>query len=196
MTDSQHEPARHVFDYSEPAEIYVGRGAPRRHGLRFKQFNTAAEAIRYTMEHPCSADEVAVMECGEKRYSGSEMAELYYSEDFPLQRPVLPAGAIRPAISVPVSQTKREPAYRQPPALLSRAAVLDAPVVQSHHRYKVGARLKMQDGGNNFSRQGSTCRVTFILPFEGTQLLYRVKSELEAFERVVTEADLAPMPNA
>lgn len=196
MTDSQNEPARTFFDFSEPAEIYVGRGAPRRHGVRFKQFDTAAEAIRYTMERPCSADEVAVMECGEKRYSGREMAELYYSEGYPLQRLAHAAEPVRSIISVPVAQAKSRMPYGQPLSAPRRVAITEAPVVQSHHRYKVGARLRMQHGGNSLSRQGSICRVTFILPYEGTQLLYRVKSDLEAFERVVTEADLAPMQNA
>ena len=51
----------------------------------------------------------------------------------------------------------------------------------------------MQHGGFGYAQQASNCSVTFVLPFEGRQLLYRVKSDNEAFERVVPEADLSPM---
>jgi hypothetical protein len=33
--------------------------------------------------------------------------------------------------------------------------------------------------------------VTFLLPFEGGQVLYRVRSPAESFERVVAEGDLS-----
>ena len=56
-------------------------------------------------------------------------------------------------------------------------------------------RLLMTPGGATVSRLASHCRVTFVLPYEGGQLLYRVRSDIEAFERVVSEADLAPVSN-
>ena len=73
-----------------------------------------------------------------------------------------------------------------------RLAPNDPHSVRPRHRYKVGARLRMNNGGNSLARQAGFCRVTFVLPYEGGQLLYRVKSEAESFERVVAEIDLAP----
>jgi hypothetical protein len=60
------------------------------------------------------------------------------------------------------------------------------------HRYVVGDRLRMGNGGYSSNRIASTCRITALLPYEGHgPLLYRVHSDAEAFERVVAEADLS-----
>ena len=61
------------------------------------------------------------------------------------------------------------------------------------HRFRVGQKLHMRTGGNNLARQAGSCTVTFLLPFEGGQVLYRVRSEAESFERVVPEADLSAL---
>ena len=61
------------------------------------------------------------------------------------------------------------------------------------HRFRVGQQLHMRTGGNNLARQAGSCTVTFLLPFEGGQVLYRVRSEAESFERVVPEADLSAL---
>ena len=67
-----------------------------------------------------------------------------------------------------------------------------AAVPQPQHRYRVGERLRMTHGGNVMARLGSVCKVVSLMPYEGRgPLLYRVRSEAEAFERVVTEADLS-----
>jgi hypothetical protein len=59
------------------------------------------------------------------------------------------------------------------------------------HRYRVGDRLRMNGGGQAVQRAASGCKVMALLPYEGRgALLYRVRSEAEAFERVVAEADL------
>lgn len=182
------------FDFSVPAELYIGRGVPRRHGLRFKQFETAAEAIRYAMEQPRGVGELATMECADQRYSTAEIAELYQADAYPLTRlAVTPKPAVRPTIAVPsMADAKRE--ARQSAAAAAPSGEV-AKAAHQHHRYKIGARLQMHHGGNLLSRQASNCRVTFVLPYEGGRLLYRVKSDVEAFERVVSEADLSPMRN-
>jgi hypothetical protein len=59
------------------------------------------------------------------------------------------------------------------------------------HRYHVGQRLRLLGGGNYWARNAGTCRIVALMPFEGTALFYRVRSETESFERVVAEADLA-----
>jgi len=60
------------------------------------------------------------------------------------------------------------------------------------HRYRAGERLRMGNGGNIVSRAAAFCKVVALLPYEGHgALLYRVRSEAEAFERVVAEGDLS-----
>ena len=59
------------------------------------------------------------------------------------------------------------------------------------HRYHAGEQLQMGNGGYVLSRAAALCRVVALLPYEGRgALLYRVRSEAEAFERVVAEGDL------
>jgi hypothetical protein len=60
------------------------------------------------------------------------------------------------------------------------------------HRYHVGQRLRMANGGRSWSRPDTVCRVLALLPIEGGPLRYRVRSEAENFERIVDEIDLSP----
>ena len=61
------------------------------------------------------------------------------------------------------------------------------------HRYAIGERLRMRNGGNILSRVASECMVISLLPYEGHgALLYRVRSDTEQFERIVSEGDLTP----
>ena len=49
----------------------------------------------------------------------------------------------------------------------------------------------MTGGGQVVQRTASSCKIISLLPYEGHgALLYRVRSEAEAFERIVAEADL------
>ena len=60
------------------------------------------------------------------------------------------------------------------------------------HRFHVGQRLTMARGSRDIARPAALCQVVALLPHETGPLLYRVRSELESFERVVDEVDLAP----
>ena len=76
------------------------------------------------------------------------------------------------------------PALKRPPP----RAIAPAPA----HRYRIGERLRMGNGGYSVARAAAFCKVVALLPYEGHgSLLYRVRSETEAFERVVAEADLS-----
>lgn len=194
MADDQTaEPDVAIFDFSLPAEVYMGRGVRSRPGLRFKGFDTVAEAIRYVMERPRVAGEVATIECDEQRLGMTQITALYHDPNYPLPRTEAPAvQEQRPDISVPIS---RGPTRLRPVAageMLPPRRLVQDNTAPARHRYKVGAKLRMNNGGNSLARQASYCKVVFILPFEGGQLLYRVKSELESFERVVAEVDLSP----
>jgi hypothetical protein len=61
------------------------------------------------------------------------------------------------------------------------------------HRYRIGERVRLGGGGNSIKRMESVCKVMTLMPYEGGALQYRVRSELESYERVVAETDLSPI---
>ena len=61
------------------------------------------------------------------------------------------------------------------------------------HRFAVGERVQLFSGGFLTSRAYSGCVILRQLPYEGRELQYRVKSDLETWERIVTESHLAPL---
>jgi hypothetical protein len=63
---------------------------------------------------------------------------------------------------------------------------------QPEHRFRVGERLRMNGGGHSVARLAAACKIVSLLPYEGRgALLYRVRSDNEAFERIVAESDLS-----
>jgi hypothetical protein len=111
--------------------------------------------------------------------------------------------SVPPLKSISVTPTKRGGERKQPsPTLdadgttgMAMQIALARPArrvaVQPAHRYRVGERLLMTGGGQSVQRAASSCRVIFLLPYEGRgALLYRVRSDTESFERIVAEADL------
>ena len=68
------------FDYSAPAELFIGkgRGTARGRAMTYKRFPTSAEAIKYAVS---TLDAVAlagaVLIVGEDRYEGAQIQELY-----------------------------------------------------------------------------------------------------------------------
>jgi len=76
----------------------------------------------------------------------------------------------------------------------ARRSLSGATAPAPKHRFHLGERLRMVGGGMTLRRDESICRVTLLLPHEGGPLLYRVRSELESFERVVAESDLSAVP--
>lgn len=108
-----------------------------------------------------------------------------------------------PLKSIAVTPIKRGGGRKQPsPTLVEEGE--DSPAVllalsrpprrilpKPSHRYRVGDRLRMTGGGHSLQRSASNCKIMALLPYEGYgALLYRVRGETEAFERIVTEADL------
>ena len=68
------------FDYSAPAELFIGkgRGTARGRAMTYKRFPTSAEAIKYavgTLDAVALAGAVLIV--GEERYEGAQIQELY-----------------------------------------------------------------------------------------------------------------------
>jgi hypothetical protein len=58
------------------------------------------------------------------------------------------------------------------------------------HQFRVGQRLKMTSGGSLLERVGSMVTVLHLQPYERNELRYRVRSDLENYERIVVESQL------
>ncbi len=76
------------FNFSAPAELYGastrGGWAP---GVKYRRFDTAAEAIRHVVEELSGAGRrTCVLEVNEKRFNHIEICNLYDSSTYPLPR--------------------------------------------------------------------------------------------------------------
>ena len=61
----------------------------------------------------------------------------------------------------------------------------------AHHRFKVGQLVDFSPARLGMPTAGRPYEVVRLLPAEAGELLYRVKSKSEAFERVARESELS-----
>ena len=77
------------FDYTAPAELFIGKGRGSSGGshVTYRQFPTSAEAIKYAVEtlEPVSLGSAALV-VGEGRYNGAQIRELYAGTTYPFSR--------------------------------------------------------------------------------------------------------------
>jgi hypothetical protein len=72
------------FDYNAPAELFP---TPSKTNLRYKRFDTAAEALRFAVEKiPAPALVGAYLEVDEARFGTQEIRYLYENAAYPLTR--------------------------------------------------------------------------------------------------------------
>jgi hypothetical protein len=75
------------FDYCAPAELFPSRNRNAKQLVKYRRFDTAADAIQFAMEElPAPALLGAVIEINERRLSHADIRELYESPDYPLKR--------------------------------------------------------------------------------------------------------------
>jgi hypothetical protein len=104
------------------------------------------------------------------------------------------------SIAVPIKKPRKARTVRAGEAGAQTAPALDTrpsmPVLpHPAHRYGIGERLRLANGGRVLSRPQGYCTVVARMPYEGYGALqYRVRSEAEQFERIVPEADLSDIP--
>jgi hypothetical protein len=76
-----------TFKFNAPAEVYFPPGPRRVYGVRFRKFDTGAEALQHLIEI-VGADKLGgvVMESGDVRITANKIMELYASDAYPLPR--------------------------------------------------------------------------------------------------------------
>ncbi len=77
-----------TFDYSEPAEVFVGSSRfGKRSSMAYRRFSSGAEAVRFAIEQQ-SADKLVatVVEADDLRFVAEEIRALYDSAAYPLPR--------------------------------------------------------------------------------------------------------------
>lgn len=76
------------FDYSQPAELYGARSRSGwASGVKYRRFDTAAEAIRYVVEELSNAGQrTCTLEVNEKRFNYIDIRNLYDSSTYPLPK--------------------------------------------------------------------------------------------------------------
>ena len=83
------EPTRDLtgFDYNAPAELFPSRSKRGKGQMRYRRFDTAAEALQFAMEEmPPPVLLGAFLEVEEERFGAEDMRSLYTSAAYPLPR--------------------------------------------------------------------------------------------------------------
>ena len=78
------------FDYDAPADFFSARS--RKGGaMRYRRFDTAAEAIRFAIEELPAAMLIGVyLQVEDERFDGDQIRKLYDSADYPFARATPP----------------------------------------------------------------------------------------------------------
>jgi hypothetical protein len=75
------------FDYSAPAELYPARSRKTASKVKYRRFDTAADAIRFAVEELPEPQLLgATIEIDEERYGHKDIRALYESENYPLKK--------------------------------------------------------------------------------------------------------------
>jgi len=76
------------FDFSAPGELFGGgKWTGRATSIKYRRFDTAAEAIQYAVEELNETSRRScVLEVNEKRFNHIELRKLYDSSSYPLKR--------------------------------------------------------------------------------------------------------------
>jgi hypothetical protein len=75
------------FDFRSEAELFPPRIGKQSRRFRYQRFTSAAEAVRFAVEHmPAQVLAGVVIEAGDTRLDSKDIRRLYDSADFPLAR--------------------------------------------------------------------------------------------------------------
>ncbi len=75
------------FDYNAPAELFPARNRKVAGKVRYRRFDTAADAIRFAIEELPEPQLLgATIEIDEERLGHKDICALYESEHYPLKK--------------------------------------------------------------------------------------------------------------
>jgi Arc/MetJ-type ribon-helix-helix transcriptional regulator len=75
------------FDYNAPAELFPSRNRKIVSKVKYRRFDTAADAIRFAVEElPEPLLLGATIEIDEERFGHKDIRALYESENYPLKK--------------------------------------------------------------------------------------------------------------
>ncbi|NTJ63131.1 hypothetical protein G6M50_07995 [Agrobacterium rhizogenes] len=75
------------FDYTDGAGLYAGKAIRGHSGLRYRRFETAAEALRFAVEDmPGAQQRGSLLEVNEARFDHNQIRALHDAPDYPLSR--------------------------------------------------------------------------------------------------------------
>jgi hypothetical protein len=75
------------FDYAAPAELFPSRNRKFASKIKYRRFDSAADAIRFAMEElPAALLLGACIEIEERRLGHQEIRALYESDRYPLKK--------------------------------------------------------------------------------------------------------------
>jgi hypothetical protein len=75
------------FDFSAPAELFPSRNRKVASKVKYRRFDTAADAIRFAIEDLPEPQLLgACIEINERRYGHQEIRQLYEAPEFPKKK--------------------------------------------------------------------------------------------------------------
>ncbi|OEC96913.1 hypothetical protein [Rhizobium sp. YK2] len=78
------------FDYTGGAGLFAGRVKGSSGSLRYRRFDTAAEALRFAIEDmPGVQQRGSLLETDEARFDHNQIRALYDAPDYPLSRRII-----------------------------------------------------------------------------------------------------------
>lgn len=74
-------------DYAAAAELYPAKSIRRSAQVRYRRFDTVAEALQYAIEDmPAEWLRGSLLEVDEQRFEGAQIRALYAADSYPLAR--------------------------------------------------------------------------------------------------------------
>lgn len=75
------------IDYTAAAELYPSKRFHRVSQVRYRRFDSVAEAVRYAVEDmPAEWLRGSLLEVDEQRFEGAQIKTLYLADGYPLTR--------------------------------------------------------------------------------------------------------------
>jgi hypothetical protein len=158
------------FDYNVPAELFSTPSKTHTGNLRYKRFDTAAEALRFAVEEiPAPALMGAFLEVDEARFGAQEIRYLYENAAYPLTRPTMLSGVRGGVTAWRVGASRlRQPDRRKRTSDRSPASLFHRSItaLMLERTRRNGAPWSLSSGGGVRQKAGASVRFDGARPSE------------------------------